>query len=73
MENHAVLLETVKEKLKGQLQARLIDDRAINSTKCVIKNIAKLLHEASSYAQVQKKILEKESQIKVLNQFFSSK
>jgi len=51
-----VLFETVKEKLKGQLFAGMVEKMAITATKTAIQNIAKLLHRASE----NKKKLEEE-------------
>ncbi|XP_046752755.1 uncharacterized protein CG7065-like isoform X1 [Diprion similis] len=42
-----VLFETVKEKLKGQLFAGMIEKMAISATKSAIQNIAQLLHKAA--------------------------
>lgn len=46
-EEVSVLFETVKEKLKGQLFAGMVEKMAITATKTAIQNIAKLLHRAS--------------------------
>ncbi|XP_063985808.1 uncharacterized protein CG7065-like isoform X2 [Diachasmimorpha longicaudata] len=46
-EDVAVLFETVKEKLKGQLFAGMIEKMAIAPTKSAITNIAQLLHKAT--------------------------
>ncbi|XP_024942506.1 uncharacterized protein CG7065 isoform X2 [Cephus cinctus] len=42
-----VLFETVKEKLKGQLFAGMIEKMAITPTKTAVQNIAQLLHKAA--------------------------
>ncbi|XP_057321309.1 uncharacterized protein CG7065-like isoform X1 [Microplitis mediator] len=42
----SVFFETVKEKLKGQLFAGMIEKKAIPATKSAIQNIAQLLHKA---------------------------
>ncbi|XP_043265177.1 uncharacterized protein CG7065-like [Colletes gigas] len=54
-EEVSVLFETVKEKLKGQLFAGMIEKMAITPTKSAIQNIAQLLHKA---AESKKKIEE---------------
>lgn len=54
-EEVSVLFETVKEKLKGQLFAGMIEKMAITPTKTAIQNIAQLLHKA---AESKKKIEE---------------
>ncbi|CAK9832951.1 Uncharacterized protein CG7065 [Anthophora retusa] len=54
-EEVSVLFETVKEKLKGQLFAGMIEKMAITPTKTAIQNIAQLLHKA---AENKKKIEE---------------
>ncbi|KAK0089137.1 hypothetical protein PV326_004578 [Microctonus aethiopoides] len=46
-EEVSVLFETVKEKLKGQLFANMIEKMAIAATKSAIQNIAQLLHRAA--------------------------
>ncbi|XP_034947074.1 uncharacterized protein CG7065-like isoform X1 [Chelonus insularis] len=46
-EEVSVLFETVKEKLKGQLFAGMIEKVAIAATKSAIQNIAQLLHKAT--------------------------
>ncbi|XP_017888035.2 uncharacterized protein CG7065-like [Ceratina calcarata] len=46
-EEVSVLFETVKEKLKGQLFAGMIEKMAINPTKSAIQNIAQLLHKTA--------------------------
>lgn len=46
-EEVSVLFETVKEKLKGQLFAGMIEKMAIPPTKSAIQNIARLLHKAA--------------------------
>ncbi|XP_063708064.1 uncharacterized protein CG7065-like [Culicoides brevitarsis] len=45
---HCVILETVKEKLKGKLNEKLIRENAQKATKKAIKNIAELIHIFSS-------------------------
>lgn len=59
-EEMSVLFETVKEKLKGQLFAGMVEKMAITATKTAIQNIAKLLHKASE----SKKKLEEEKKKK---------
>lgn len=59
-EEVSVLFETVKEKLKGQLFAGMVEKVAITATKKAIQNIAKLLHRASE----SKKKLEEEKKKK---------
>lgn len=48
-----VLFETVKEKLKGQLFAGMVEKMAISATKSAIQNIAQLLHKASETKRKQ--------------------
>ncbi|XP_014478112.1 PREDICTED: uncharacterized protein CG7065-like isoform X2 [Dinoponera quadriceps] len=55
-EEVSVIFETVKEKLKGQLFAGMVEKMAVSPTKTAIQNIAKLLHKASE----SKKKLEEE-------------
>nr|XP_012140365.1 PREDICTED: uncharacterized protein CG7065-like isoform X2 [Megachile rotundata] len=59
-EEVSVLFETVKEKLKGQLFAGMIEKMAITPTKTAIQNIAQLLHKASE----SKKKMEEEKKKK---------
>ncbi|XP_012274141.1 uncharacterized protein CG7065 isoform X2 [Orussus abietinus] len=56
-----VLFETVKEKLKGQLFAGMIEKMAIVPTKTAIQNIAQLLHKAS---ETKKKLEEEKRKLK---------
>ncbi|XP_011297518.1 uncharacterized protein CG7065 [Fopius arisanus] len=60
-EEVAVLFETVKEKLKGQLFAGMIEKMAIAPTKSAITNIAQLLHKAT---EEKKKRVEEEERRK---------
>ncbi|XP_015122020.1 uncharacterized protein CG7065 [Diachasma alloeum] len=60
-EEVAVLFETVKEKLKGQLFAGMIEKMAVAPTKSAITNIAQLLHKA---AEEKKKRVEEEEKRK---------
>ena len=59
-EEVSVLFETVKEKLKGQLFAGMIEKMAITPTKTAIQNIAQLLHKAAE----SKKKMEEEKKKK---------
>ncbi|XP_033331297.2 uncharacterized protein CG7065 isoform X1 [Megalopta genalis] len=59
-EEVSVLFETVKEKLKGQLFAGMIEKMAITPTKTAIQNIAQLLHKAAE----NKKKMEEEKKKK---------
>lgn len=59
-EEVSVLFETVKEKLKGQLFAGMVEKMAVTATKTAIQNIAKLLHRTSE----SKKKLEEEKKKK---------
>lgn len=59
-EEVCVLFETVKEKLKGQLFAGMIEKMAITPTKTAIQNIAQLLHKATE----NKKKMEEEKKKK---------
>lgn len=59
-EDVSVLFETVKEKLKGQLFAGMVEKMAVTATKTAIQNIAKLLHKTSE----SKKKLEEEKKKK---------
>lgn len=59
-EEVSVLFETVKEKLKGQLFAGMIEKMAIAPTKTAIQNIAQLLHKATE----SKKKMEEEKKKK---------
>lgn len=59
-EEVSVLFETVKEKLKGQLFAGMIEKMAITPTKTAIQNIAQLLHKATE----NKKKMEEEKKKK---------
>lgn len=59
-EEVCVLFETVKEKLKGQLFAGMIEKMAITPTKTAIQNIAQLLHKATE----SKKKMEEEKKKK---------
>ncbi|XP_031836234.1 uncharacterized protein CG7065 isoform X1 [Nomia melanderi] len=59
-EEVSVLFETVKEKLKGQLFAGMIEKMAITPTKTAIQNIAQLLHKATE----SKKKMEEEKKKK---------
>lgn len=59
-EEVSVLFETVKEKLKGQLFAGMVEKMAVTATKSAIQNIAKLLHKASE----SKKKIEEEKKKK---------
>ncbi|KAL0126936.1 hypothetical protein PUN28_005341 [Cardiocondyla obscurior] len=59
-EEVSVLFETVKEKLKGQLFAGMVEKMAVSATKTAIQNIAKLLHKTSE----SKKRLEEEKKKK---------
>ncbi|XP_012267486.2 uncharacterized protein CG7065-like isoform X2 [Athalia rosae] len=58
-----VLFETVKEKLKGQLFAGMIEKMAISATKSAIQNIAQLLHKA---AESKRKLEEEAKKKKML-------
>lgn len=62
---YLVLLETVKEKLKGQLLADLIDLHVIQATKTAIQYTASLLHKASLKAEEEKKKIEEMRKNKV--------
>ncbi|XP_053997583.1 uncharacterized protein CG7065-like [Hylaeus anthracinus] len=59
-EEVSVLFETVKEKLKGQLFAGMIEKMAITPTKSAIQNIAQLLHRTAE----SKKKMEEEKKKK---------
>ncbi|XP_066588406.1 uncharacterized protein CG7065-like [Prorops nasuta] len=61
-EEVSVLFETVKEKLKGQLFAGMIEKMAINPTKTAIQNIALLLHKASESKKKQEEEKKKKEQ-----------
>ncbi|KAG7188958.1 hypothetical protein KM043_008556 [Ampulex compressa] len=58
-----VLFETVKEKLKGQLLAGMIEKMAVVPTKTAIQNIAQLLHKA---AESKKKMEEEKKKRELL-------
>ena len=60
-EEVSVLFETVKEKLKGQLFAGMIEEVAIAATKSAITNIAQLVHKAS---ESKKKLEQQLAQLK---------
>ncbi|XP_044004555.1 uncharacterized protein CG7065-like [Aphidius gifuensis] len=55
-----VLFETVKEKLKGQLFAGMIEKMAIAPTKSAIQNIAQLLHKATEDKKKKQQLKEEE-------------
>lgn len=46
-DNNAVFFETIKEKLKGQLIAGVLDKNKVNAAKKAIRKIAEILHEIS--------------------------
>uniref|UniRef100_A0AAG5CUY8 Matrin-type domain-containing protein n=1 Tax=Anopheles atroparvus TaxID=41427 RepID=A0AAG5CUY8_ANOAO len=53
-EDNCMLLETVKEKLKGHMMAETIDPPKMAPIKKAVRNIARLLHEASKLEPVNK-------------------
>ncbi|XP_050068181.1 uncharacterized protein CG7065-like [Anopheles maculipalpis] len=53
-EDNCVFLETVKEKLKGHMMAETIDPPKMVPIKKAVRNIARLLHEASKREQPPK-------------------
>ncbi|XP_052891793.1 uncharacterized protein CG7065-like isoform X2 [Anopheles moucheti] len=53
-EDNCMFLETVKEKLKGHMMAETIDPPKIVPIKKAVRNIARLLHEASKREQPDK-------------------
>lgn len=61
-EEVCVQFETVKEKLKGQLFAGMIEKVAIAPTKSAIQNIAKLLHKASETKRKVEQLLKQQMQ-----------
>lgn len=46
-EDNCVIFETIKEKLKGQLIAGVLDKNKINAVKKAIKNVAAIIHQVS--------------------------
>lgn len=57
-----VLFETVKEKLKGQLLAGLVEGNAVQATKNAIQYTASLLHKGTQLAAT-KKLMEEQEKI----------
>ncbi|XP_035900892.1 uncharacterized protein CG7065-like isoform X1 [Anopheles stephensi] len=61
-EDNCMFLETVKEKLKGHMMAETIDPPKMVPIKKAVRNIARLLHEASKREQPAKPPEEEMSQ-----------
>lgn len=50
-EDNCVIFETIKEKLKGQLIAGVIEPNKINAVKRAVKNVAAIIHLVSKKSQ----------------------
>lgn len=52
-EDNCVIFETIKEKLKGQLIAGVIESNKINAVKRAVKNVAAIIHLVSKKSKEQ--------------------